>query len=274
MTQTANPAALLTFVHITDTHISADPRYNLDGVSHTPLFGAKALVKRLNDLPFTPDFVLHTGDVAYDPDESAYEAAREIFGELRFPITYLNGNHDDKAALQRILLGREQPEACFNQEIEVNGVQIVCLDSKHPTLATRGHISDEQLTWLSSIAKADDPRPLVVAVHHNPLKVGIPWWDDFMSLENGDDLHAALLPLRSRLRGVFFGHVHQSTQIYRDGILYVSGLSSWYQISAQPGQIKTIDDKQARPGFNVVMITPAHTFIRAYTYIVEPDIGG
>lgn len=262
---------LLTFIQITDTHINPDPRYNEDGLSHTPLFGAKALVKRLNELPFQPDFVLHTGDVCYDPDPNAYEAARAIFSELKYPIYYLNGNHDDKAALQRMVVGRD-PLPRFDQEFEVNGVQIVCFDSQHPTEPTRGQISAEQLTRIDALARADDPRPLVVATHHNVLPIGIPWWDEFMIMENGEDFHRALLPARPRLRGVFHGHVHQATQTYRDGILYVSGLSSWYQIHAMPGQERTVDDRGARPGFNVVRVTRTQTFIRAHTYIVEPDI--
>jgi len=263
---------LLTFVHITDTHISADPRYNIDGVSHTPMFGAKALVKRLNELPFQPDFVLHTGDVCYDPDPTAYEAARSIFSGLKYPIYYLNGNHDDKNTLQRVLVQRDQPLERFDQEFEINGVQIVCIDSQHPEPNVRGQVSAEQLQRLEAITKADDSRPLIVALHHNVLPTGIPWWDEFMILENGEAFHNALLPARERLRGVFHGHVHQSTQIYRDGIVYTSGLSSWYQILTVPGQTETLDDKTALPGFNVVMVSKSQTFTRTYTYVVEPDI--
>ena len=265
---------LLTFIHITDTHISPDPRYNAAGVSHTPLFGAKALVKRLNELPFKADFVLHTGDVCYDPDPTAYAAARDIFAELTLPITYLNGNHDDKVALQRVLLGREPQQPRFDQEFEVNGVQIVCLDSQHTSKEVIGEVTAEQLQRLEAIAQADDPRPLVVATHHNVLPIGVPWWDQFMALVNGADLHRALLPARSRLRGVFHGHVHQATQTYRDGIVYTSGLSSWYQIQTMPGQDRTIEDRTALPGFNVVTITRTQTFIRTHTYVVEIDIEG
>ncbi len=59
---------LLTFVHISDTHISQHPSYNTDFGEVTTLVGVKALVEQLNNLPFEPDFVLHTGDVAYNPD--------------------------------------------------------------------------------------------------------------------------------------------------------------------------------------------------------------
>ncbi len=264
---------LLTFIHITDTHISPDPRYNAAGVSHTPLFGAKALVKRLNELPFKADFVLHTGDVCYDPDPLAYEAARAIFAELKIPIYYLNGNHDDKEALQRVLVGRE-PLPRFDQEFEVNGVQIVCIDSQHTSAEVIGQVTAEQLQRLAAIAEAADPRPLIVATHHNVLPVGIPWLDEHMGMVNGVDFHRALLPAAHRLRGVFHGHVHQATQTYRDGIVYTSGLSSWYQLQALPGQRETVDDRTALPGFNVVTVTPTQTFIRTNTYVVEIDIEG
>lgn len=264
---------LLTFVHITDTHISHDPRYNLDGLSHTPLFGAKALVKRLNALPFTPDFVLHTGDVCYDPDPAAYEAARDVFSALKHPIYYLTGNHDDPAALQRVLAGRD-PQERYDLDFEVNGVQIVTFDSKHPTEDVRGSVSEAQLARLDAIARADDPRPLVIAVHHNVLQLGIAWWDNYMSMVNGEAFHRALLPARHRLRGVFHGHVHQATQTYRDGVLYASALSSWYQLQTVPGQTETAEDRTSLPGFNVVTVTRSQTFVRAHTYIVETDIEG
>ncbi|MEP7293750.1 MAG: metallophosphoesterase, partial [Chloroflexota bacterium] len=80
------PETLLRFVQISDTHISHDPHYNVDGAMHTPLIGAKSLVHQLSLLPFKPDFVLHTGDVVYDPDELAYPVAREILSAIEVPV--------------------------------------------------------------------------------------------------------------------------------------------------------------------------------------------
>src|SRR5688572_30239455 len=100
---------LLRFVHISDTHLSHDPNYTIPN-RELPLAmdGAKALVKQVNALPFTPDFVLHTGDVVYDPDPSpaAYETARDLLGQIKYPIYYLTGNHDEPTLMQRVLLRR------------------------------------------------------------------------------------------------------------------------------------------------------------------------
>lgn len=259
----------LRFVHISDTHISHDPEYILPEAAHTPANGARALVDAINNLPFEPDFVLHTGDVVYDPDPLAYVAARDILSKIRFPVYYLAGNHDDRDLLQRIMLDRE-PLTPFDYQFEAKGVQVVCVDSNGPAQQPAGFVTSDQIARLEGICKdTEDQRPLVIAVHHNVLPNGIPWWDDFMRMTNGQEFHEALLPARHRLRGVFHGHVHQPVDTYRDGVLYSGVSSSWYQIHAFPGQKDTVGDEDGEPGFNVVTVTPQQTFIRRHHFDVE-----
>lgn len=259
---------LVRFVHISDTHISADPNYNLGEAAHRPMDGARELVRQINNLPFEPDFVIHTGDVAYDPDISAYEKAKEILSEIKYPVYYLIGNHDDRDMLQRVMFGVEQPRNPFYYEFEFNGVQFVCLDSNAPAKFAGGAVSIAQLEWLDKICRASDNRPLVVCVHHNVLPIGAPFWDEFMRMTNGEEFHRVLLNARSRIRGVFFGHVHMSADTYRDGILYSSVLSSWYQLHCYPGQQGIEGDTEADPGFNVVSVSRAQTFIRRHRFKV------
>jgi 3',5'-cyclic-AMP phosphodiesterase len=260
---------LLRFVHISDTHISHNPDYGTDWARAHPNRAAAALVQRLNHLPFAPDFVLHTGDVAFEPYPEAYQQARDILSQIDWPVYYLAGNHDDAPMLQRELLQRTEITPEFYYDFAVNGVQIVCLDSTGPAAPPAGSVSAEQLAWLEGICTAGDPRPLVVAVHHNPPKTGVPWLDDYMGMTNGADLHAVLRQASQRLRGVFYGHIHQNSQTWRDGVLYSSVLSSWYQLHAWPDQVKTVGEPDAEPGFNVVTITRDQTHIRNHRYAVE-----
>jgi Icc protein len=260
--------AILRFVHVSDTHIHHDPTYVLQNAPHPPNACARALVNALNALPFQPDFVLHTGDVAYNPDPKAYTTAREIFSEIRYPIHYLSGNHDDKVSLQRVLLEREVPLIPFDFEFEMKSVHVVCFDSHGTGSEPAGFLNNSQLTRLESICSASDERPLIVAVHHNVLKTGIPWWDDVMCMANGDAFHEALLPARHRLRGVFHGHVHQPVDTLRHGILYSGVAAAWYQLHTWPGQTDAVGDTAGQPGFNVVTVTPKQTFIRRHLFRV------
>jgi 3',5'-cyclic-AMP phosphodiesterase len=262
------PDPLLRFVHISDTHINADPSYNQTYAHITPYEGAKAMVQELNNLPFTPDFVLHTGDVAYDPEPEAYLTCIEILQEIKYPVYYVAGNHDDNASLQQLLLNRAEPTRSLHYAFEVNGVQIICVDSNGPADPPAGNITGYQLEWLAGLCQAEDERPLIIAVHHNVLPVGVPWLDDFMGLRNGELFHQTILPARHRIRGVFFGHVHQNIDVLRDGILYSSTLSSWTQYHAWPGQTDMVPDSGADPGYSVVMVTAEQTYIRRHRFTV------
>jgi Icc protein len=143
------------------------------------------------------------------------------------------------------------------------------MDSTRPAEPPSGRVSDEQLAWLDGLCRVPDDRPLVVAVHHNVLPVGVPWWDDYMRMVNGEDFHRALLPARDRIRGVFFGHVHQNVDTVRDGIAYFSALSSWYQLHNYPGQVESEEDRFAGPGFSVVTVTREQASVRRHRFIVD-----
>ncbi len=262
------PEQHLTFVHISDTHIGTDPEYGKQHTPHSTQEGARALVKAVNALPFNVDFILHTGDVVYDPVPEAYLTARDIMSELVRPVYYLSGNHDAGIELQRILLGRSELLSPFYYTFDANGFQIIALDSNGPAEIPRGNVVPQQMEWLDAICSAHDDRPLVVAVHHNALPVGSPWLDDYMRITNGEALHQILLKAKDRLRGVFFGHVHQNIQMYQDGILYTSALSSWNQFNSWPGSTDTVADND-NPGFNVVSLTSTQTFIRRWSFKIE-----
>lgn len=262
----------LRFVQISDTHISQDEHYNRPPAPHTPLAGTLALLKALRQLPFQPDFIIHTGDVAYDPHREAYVKARTMLSDLPSPVFYLAGNHDDPRMLQEILLDVQEPLLPYDYELEINGVQLLCLDSGRLAgdEAPAGRLSESQLAWLRGFTSSRDPRPLLVFIHHNPLpQVDSPWLES-MRLQNGEDFHAALLPARERLRGVFYGHIHQAMQLQRDGILYCSAVSSWQTFRADPGESELRFEMTARPGFNVVSLSAGLTAIHRHSFAVDP----
>lgn len=261
---------LLTFIHISDTHINPDESYIKPYATYTPVIGTRALVESIRNLPFKADFILHTGDVIYDPHESAYATVKELFCPIDIPIHYLAGNHDHNDGLQRHLMGRSDDDIVPNlhYEIEVSGVQIVFVDSNGPATPPAGFVTQKQLDWLDSICSVQDDRPLIVAVHHNPVDVDIPWLDNAMRITNGLDVHNVIKKARSRLVGVFHGHIHESTTVYRDGIMYSAAASPWAHFITYPGVTETIQDVGARPGYSVVMVKPNQSFTRRYWFEV------
>ena len=256
---------LVTFVHISDTHLHHDATYTGRFTDILPRPGVEMMLKTINELTFPVDFVLHTGDVMTDPTGDAeYAVAREVFSHLRHPIHYLAGNHDRAGSIQRVLMQRTTVTPHLDYEFETNGVQFVCLDSSVPDPDIHyGQLEDSQLAWLERLCTADDPRPLVVAVHHHALPLEAPWLDSIV-LQNGEALHQTLLKARHRLRGVFFGHIHESTITTRDGISYYSALSGWFQTRTWYRQEQPNNEPLYYPGFNVVTLTTKDTFVRHY----------
>jgi hypothetical protein len=76
---------------------------------------------------------------------------------------------------------------------------------------------------------------------------------------------------RDRLRGVFYGHIHQNISSMRDGVLYAAAASSWCQFYSYPipENTKFAPDPITPPGFSVVSITDETTFIRRHTFEVS-----
>lgn len=270
---------LLHFVHISDTHLLL-PGQQLDYSDIPPVLEtyaqqvlslpydsqavAEALIREISALPVQPDFVLHTGDVAAQlrsPDDYGYMI--DVLNRIPYPVYYLPGNHDDPDALRRFSRGDDAPPY---YSFEVNGVQIACLDTaSHPAVPHGGGLDDAQLAWLEALCTAPDPRPLVVALHHHPVAIGVPWLDTLI-LDNGDALHRILLKAGSRLRGVFNGHIHYAIDVMRDGILYSSAASAWCQFTGWPDHDRATLDMHVNPGFSLVTLTTEATFVRRHRY--------
>lgn len=265
----SSPLTSLTFVHISDTHIHKQPNYTGNFINFSSRPSVKELVRQINALPFHVDFVLHTGDIMNDPERDLdYIVARELLEAITAPIYYLPGNHDRPEGIQRVLLGREDSEITprVDYVIEKEGVQIVCIDSTMPGSAA-GVIEPGQLAWLEEMLLPEDMRPLIVALHHHPLASGAPWLDEIV-LTNGVELHNVLLKAKHRLRGVFYGHIHEDMMTIRDGITYISVRSSWFQTRTWYGQTQPVNDAHHDPSFNVVTVTDTDTFVRRHHFHV------
>ncbi|NCF67293.1 MAG: hypothetical protein GWP61_15085 [Chloroflexi bacterium] len=259
----------LYFVHISDTHFGPTPGYSRHGQVALPC--AQRLVDVINDLPVTPDFVIHTGDVVTDPHPASYALAAETFADLRVPIYYVNGNHDAALDIKNYLpMGPKEENTAdpgvLSYAFERKGYRFLILDAHGPIeIDPQGYLSESQMEIVRQEARPDGP-PLIIFIHYPTLPLDSPWMDKNMLITNGDDFHRALLPARRRLRAVFYGHVHRSMQTIRDGIVYAAVGSTFAQFTAWPND-KIIDyESQALPAFNFVHLMSQQTIIHQHTF--------
>lgn len=269
------PEKLVTFAHISDTHLHADREFTMDGVPYPALPRVQAMIDYLNEFDAEIDFVLHTGDLLHSPSApEEYSEMRAILDGLRYPLHAIPGNHDRVEWFQSHFLGRRADEITptYQHEMEINGVQVLLTDSHTPPEIRNavGVLSHAQLHWLDDRCSAADDRPLIVAVHHHLLPLLAPWLDR-IGFTNGEDVHEILLKAKDRLRGVFFGHIHETLITVRDGISYYSTQSGWFQTRTFFGQAEPQRDAVTNPGFNLVTLTETDTFIRVIRVPLTED---
>ncbi len=259
----------VSFVHISDTHIGPTAAYSRFG--HTSYPCAEKLVDIINNLPVTPDFVIHTGDVVTDPDRDSYRLAADLLAKINVPVHYVVGNHDTAVDIRtHMTMGAHEPLSdnpeLLTYAFEVNGIRFLTIDARgDDDIDPNGRLSDEQLAIIRREATADG-LPLVLFMHYPALPINAPWMDQNMLILNGEELHQLLLPARDRLLGVFYGHIHQHMQVVRDGISYTSVASAFSQFAAWPTDVITGFDAEHLPGYAFVQLLPEQTIVHQHTF--------
>ncbi len=263
----AKAARLLTFLHISDTHISSDPAYHPpwipESVAH-PNRGTELLLDAIKALPFAFDFILHTGDVCADPHEADYFCARELLLQFPGPMYLLPGNHDSATHMEAILHDGQALHVLRDAHVEVSGYHLVTLDTNGPGDAHAPCLPDEQIAWFAQTLAAVGDQPIIAAMHHLPLATGVPWLDEHMRIQNGDRIQRILRGRRDKLAGVFHGHIHQQTEAHKDGVLYICCPSTWSNLTGYPDMREGIADPLTAGGFNLVMLSGNRSFVRRY----------
>jgi 3',5'-cyclic-AMP phosphodiesterase len=262
------------FVHISDTHIGPSHDYELYG--RNTYACAERLVQAITSLPVIPDFIIHTGDIVDGPVSEAYRLASTLFAEVPIPLYFVTGNHDDAHGINsNLTLGptvfRSSNVESLYYSFAFKGFRFVVMDAKGPEeIDPQGLFPEGQIEFLNEEISRDDA-PVSVFVHFPPLPLDSYWLDTGMLLLNGEDLHAALLSVRHRVRGVFFGHVHRGIQQFRDGILYSSVGSSFRQFSAWPADQRPHLDDVGPASFNFVTLMDNTTIVKEH-FVALPGL--
>jgi len=104
-----------------------------------------------------------------------------------------------------------------------------------------------------------------IFLHYPVLPLDAPWTDPVV---NGDVLHAHLRPFADRIAGVFFGHIHRSTQQMLDGILYVAAPSSARHFLFWPGQEEWAGVDDDIVGYHYVTLGRYGTCVQHHTFMM------
>lgn len=213
----------LRFVQISDSHIGfhgAANRNVTDTFSHA--------INQVNSLGYTPDFVIHTGDLTHLATPEQFDQVKQMMTGLRTPHLFtVPGEHDsndDAGQKYRQTFGagsRGEGWYSFN----AGGVHFIGLVNTL-NVEKLGHLGNDQLEFVQKdVAGLSDDTPIVV-FSHIPLFAMYPAWG-----WGTDDAMQALSYLK-RFSSVtcLNGHVHQLFTKTEGNLTFYSGTTTAYPL--------------------------------------------
>ena len=264
---TSKALLLLTFLHISDTHISTDPDYDPHWLRHSvphPNRGVESLLEAIQQLPFNIDFILHTGDVCAEPPEENYHLALDYLRSLEQPLFMLPGNHDSADMMREVLSDGDQRRVLGDECVTIKGYHLLTIDGSEAEDPLAPTLAEKQIEGFGDQLSQTQGDPVLVAAHYPLIKTGVPWIDDSARIQNGERIHDLLAPHHDRVVGGFFGHIHQVANSTCDGITYTCCPSTWFGFTGFPGMQAAGADLDTPGGFNLVMIRDNRSFVRRY----------
>lgn len=265
------------FLQISDTHFGPTKDFTFHG--KTPFQDGINLVQQIQALPMKPDFIVHTGDLISFQHDDAYLIAEAVLKELKVPLYFTTGNHDDPALLNKFSLFSKRTQLTDNPNsvsyyFEFSGHLFIVIDAKHSDDANpSGVIPDLILDKLSSLLETTN-QSFTLFTHFPPVSIDAPWMDRNLLISNGQTLHNLLVKHATRSCGVFFGHIHQPLQIVVDAITYISAPSTTFQFGGWPTDDEILSyNEGGAPGINLVSITGKHLVSKFLTLPIKTSPG-
>ncbi|MEX3010182.1 phosphodiesterase [Hoeflea sp. TYP-13] len=196
---------MLKFIHLTDIHLISGGR-RLYGVS--PERRLHAAIDSINQEHSDADFVVLTGDQVHWGDDDNYRVLADAIARLDIPVKPMMGNHDNRKAMLTALPSIETDENGFIQyALDTEAGRCLFLDTKIEAETDAGEYCPKRLAWLKQQLESTDA-PVIIFMHHPPMKLGLKGMD-IIALLDAEPFYAVLKPHISRIRQIFFGHVHR-----------------------------------------------------------------
>ncbi len=220
----------LSFVQISDSHIGFNKDANPD-VTAT----LRQAIAKINALPETPSFVLHTGDLTHLSKSEEFDTLAQSLKSLKTDQVFcVPGEHDvlnDNGQIFRERFGRQAMGDGWYSFDQKGAHFIGLVNVMNLKAGGLGNLGSEQLEWLEKdVAKLKSSTPVVVFAH-------IPLWAVYPQWGWGTDDSEQALSYLKRFGSVTVlnGHIHQTLQKVEGNITFHTASSTAFP-QPQPGQ--------------------------------------
>lgn len=243
------------FAQISDSHIGFHQAPNQDV---TATF--QAAIDKVNALPTTPAFVIHTGDLTHLTKPDQFDTVAQVLkGSKASQVFYVPGEHDvigDNGKSYLDHYGKGTLGSGW-QSFDYNGVHFVGLvnvvDLKAGGLGTLGAA---QLDWLHKDTQGLAASTPIVVFAHIPLWAVYPDW----GWATGDSDQALAYLKRFGSVTVLNGHIHQILQKVEGNVTFHTARSTAFPqpapgVGPGPGPIKDVPADRLRSTLGITSVT-------------------
>lgn len=233
---------IMKIFQISDMHLFAKKEHSLLKINTFESFVAVLDLVKLKLAEQKPDLIVLTGDLSQDNSTESYQHVINLMKNIPVDIAWIPGNHDQPIVLQKIFQNSylNSKKHFLNQNW-----QLILLDS-HQNKKVAGFLNSDQLDFLNNILQSNTEFALIM-LHHHVFPLGAVWLDGSI-LENSSDF-LSIIDQYSHVKGVICGHVHQTSKLIKNDVLFVSSPSTCIQFKPQSNQF-ALDTLM--PGFNVI----------------------
>jgi Icc protein len=187
----------------------SDPHIGADWGNGNPIKGLSAAVAAVGALGSRPDAVLISGDLADHASDAEYEQVKSLLSPLDAPLYVLPGNHDDRDALHRHFGVPGANEEPVQYSADLGSLRLVVLDSTRPG-QDRGELDAQRLAWLKDALAAAPTTPTLLAMHHTPVRTGIPVIDEVGLPDADRRALGQVVEAHPQILRIVGGHVHRT----------------------------------------------------------------
>jgi 3',5'-cyclic AMP phosphodiesterase CpdA len=213
----------LRFVQISDSHIGFNGAAN-PNVADT----FTQAINQVNSLGYTPDFVIHTGDLTHLSTPAQFDQVKQMLTGLHTPHVFtVPGEHDsvdDGGQKYRQIFGAgTRGDGWYS--FDVAGVHVIAVVNTL-NLQKLGHLGTDQLEFIEKdVAGLSSDTPIIV-FSHIPLFAMYPDWGW------GTEDAAQALSYLKRFSSVtcLNGHVHQVFSKTDGNVTFYTGTTTAYPL--------------------------------------------